>query len=350
MQEKPRTFQTLDALRGVAALLVVLQHTDMVFLSRKPPHLWLGVDLFFVLSGFVLSYAYQDKLDRGLTTLRFMGARLVRLWPLYLLGLCLGAFATPPFLLLHAVRRKERAVAFLLGLFFLPARSSEPVPPLWPLDMPTWTLALELLMNAFHAIFLRKVKTRTLVLITACAGITLIVSFYRQGIVNGGWYDGSFFSLGAARLLFSYPLGMLLFRLWKRRFAHVTLPAAIPCLVLLLVLTLYLPSAWEGPFLLLAFTVFIPGVVLAGAYNEPGPLIARTFTALGAASYAIYILHFPLSRLFERLWPMLVHRPAFDCRPWSGLIFLGLLVVLCLWLDRVYDLPVRKRLRRWLNV
>ena len=84
MQDVQRThqFQTLDALRGIAALLVVMLHGGMPFFPFFPHLAYLAVDLFFVLSGFVLSYAYQGRLDHGLTTTRFLAHRLIRLTPL----------------------------------------------------------------------------------------------------------------------------------------------------------------------------------------------------------------------------------------------------------------------------
>jgi peptidoglycan/LPS O-acetylase OafA/YrhL len=92
-QGERHSFQTLDALRGVAALVVVVHHNHPMF-TWRPHHGYLAVDLFFVLSGFVLSYAYQDRLDRGWPTIKFLRARLVRLAPLYLLALLFGFFLT----------------------------------------------------------------------------------------------------------------------------------------------------------------------------------------------------------------------------------------------------------------
>src|SRR5579875_2169947 len=83
---KRREFHTLNGLRGVAAALVVLVHNPADF-PVHPHHAYLAVDLFFVISGFILSYVYGARLAGRWPTAEFLKARLIRLAPLYLLAL-----------------------------------------------------------------------------------------------------------------------------------------------------------------------------------------------------------------------------------------------------------------------
>src|SRR5205085_12699808 len=85
-----RVFHTLDGLRGIAALAIVLRHCDGFFGADVLPGSYLAVDLFFVLSGFVIAFAYEDRLASGLSAWRFAWVRVVRLYPLYVLGIALG--------------------------------------------------------------------------------------------------------------------------------------------------------------------------------------------------------------------------------------------------------------------
>jgi len=82
-------FEALDGLRGVAALSVVAAHVYFLF-GYAFPSIDLAVDFFFALSGFVLAHAYGERLRGGMGAGRFMLLRLIRLYPLYILGTTIG--------------------------------------------------------------------------------------------------------------------------------------------------------------------------------------------------------------------------------------------------------------------
>lgn len=77
-----RTFVTLDALRGIAAIAVVTFHFHEYFFQYTN-HGYLAVHFFYMLSGFVLSYAYQQRLDAGWKCAAFLKTRLIRLYPMF---------------------------------------------------------------------------------------------------------------------------------------------------------------------------------------------------------------------------------------------------------------------------
>ena len=81
-------FLTLDALRGVGAIAVMAGHAGIVLGAYMPPFMYLAVDMFFVLSGFVLAHAYDRKFAEGLSVGAFLKARIARLYPIYLSGWC----------------------------------------------------------------------------------------------------------------------------------------------------------------------------------------------------------------------------------------------------------------------
>ena len=93
LASKPR-YEILDGLRGVAAMIVVAFHLFETYskgpLSQILNHGYLAVDFFFVLSGFVIGYAYDDRWDK-MTTWGFFKRRLVRLHPMVIMGTVLGA-------------------------------------------------------------------------------------------------------------------------------------------------------------------------------------------------------------------------------------------------------------------
>lgn len=90
-------YELLDGLRGVAALLVVWYHLFEAFatspVDQRFNHGYLAVDFFFLLSGFVIGYAYDERWGRGLRMRDFIKRRLIRLHPMVVLGALLGAAA-----------------------------------------------------------------------------------------------------------------------------------------------------------------------------------------------------------------------------------------------------------------
>jgi peptidoglycan/LPS O-acetylase OafA/YrhL len=340
ISQQRHRFQTLDALRGVAAIVVVIYHNRVLF-GWTPQRGYLAVDLFFNLSGFVLSYAYQSRLDRGLPSTAFLRARIVRLGPLYLLALAIGVAATG----LAGTRGwlhftwKEYLEYLGLGLFLMPAHSAvRPGMPLFPYNYPSWTLFLELLMNIGHALFLRRLRTVVLASICGASSLLLVVIYLYSHNLNAGWDWNTLFTVGISRVVFSYTCGMLLFRRWSSRRYLVRLPASL--LLLLSLAALVLPLTHQALVSLFTILLLIPAIVYAGSLNEPGNVSERIFGPLGAASYAIYVLHAPFCAFFLWVWPTLVV-PARR----SGVLMLAALVVFSLVVDRFYDTPIRKALR-----
>ena len=134
-----RVFHTLDALRGIAAIGVVVFHMSKLFTPIATPGGYLAVDLFFMMSGVVLSHAYEPRFRAGMGTLDFMRARLIRLYPLYLAGALFGIVVT---LASWRGRNSQNwdssslSQAVALALFFLPNFSARPVNEIFPLNIP----------------------------------------------------------------------------------------------------------------------------------------------------------------------------------------------------------------------
>lgn len=96
-----RTFHTLDGLRGVAAGTVLIYHFPSLWSPASAPSAYLAVDLFFLMSGFVIEHAYGQRLATGLGVRRFLLLRLIRLYPLYLVGTGITALAIAGAMLAH---------------------------------------------------------------------------------------------------------------------------------------------------------------------------------------------------------------------------------------------------------
>lgn len=339
---RPHKFVALDALRGVAALVVVEFH---VVGSVIVTHGYLAVDFFFLLSGFVLALAYQERLDAGWSTLSFLKVRLIRLYPLYLLGTGMGLVTAAGLAKFGPVTHALHSYLLLtaLAIFMLPAFIPVPLTrgTAYPLDFPTWSLVIEIFANVVHAIVLRRRSDRFLAgTVLVCGGFLLLL-VKLAGSVDVGSSTKSL-PEGVMRVLFSYTLGMLLFRVWKRGKFRLRIPFVLS--PLLLSFALMSPWCWHHVlrYDLLVIFFFFPLLLMVSASSEPpAPLVGLART-LGRMSYAIYVLHFPLRDLQEvvmKHWVVL--SPA-----WSELISTVLAITVALLADSVYDDPVRTFLQR----
>jgi peptidoglycan/LPS O-acetylase OafA/YrhL len=338
-----RVFAGLDGLRGVAAVFVAMRHTS--FFHNLGIHGgYLAVDLFFVLSGFVIAHAYEARLKRGLSVGRFLAQRYVRLWPIYALGAVLGLIAA--FAQALPARDNLTAVQVIhtapFALLMLPGPHIRPM--LYPVNSVAWSLALELLVNLAYAVLWRPLRdARVLGAVLAASALWLIGSVLWFGKLDVGfmWSDAAG---GLPRVAFSFTAGLALCRLYRARPWRSPLPAWTPLLMLPPMLYLHLDEVvWP----LACVLVLFPAIVAFAAAAEPAPKGARAFAWLGAISYPLYALHKPAGELVT-LWVR--HVSPHDIRtPWIGVVFLALLAVASTPLERFYDQPVRRFLTRLLG-
>lgn len=359
MRPPRHEFLSLDMLRGVAALAVLDFHTGRLFGPVLFPHGYLAVYFFFMLSGFVLAYAYQARLDDGWPTKAFLLQRLVRLFPLYLLGLLLGFAFRLSQIATGAVplRVGQLAAVLALGVLFLPQPPSQALAgePGFPLNFPTWSLFQELVANAVHAVLLRRRSSPALGAVAAVSAVLLLAaSRKRLSLDFGAYRNETFFAV--PRVLLPYVMGMLLLRFWQRydiaqlpRMFSGKATAIFVAIALIAAFGMRTPVS-RTLFYDIGCVVFIfPVLLLLGAVSNPSLRFASVFRSLGMASYAIYVLHEPVAFFFQRIWLRVHGRPVDESAPWSGLLYVMLLVALVFWLDRVYDLPARAWLRRYFS-
>src|SRR3569833_2282196 len=152
-------FPALDGLRGLAAFSVVLMHVTDPFNMGLVGHGYLAGDFFFVLSGLVVAHAYEQRLRRG-DLVGFARARLIRLYPLILVGVALGAAVDLAGWRIktetHALPVSALWPALALTLLLLPVRMlGSPVP--FPLNPPLWSMAYELLANAVYGLIATRI-------------------------------------------------------------------------------------------------------------------------------------------------------------------------------------------------
>jgi len=323
----------LDGIRGVAALVVVLYHIETTsFHTGWFRHGYLSVDLFFVLSGFVMARAYEPRFTNGMTFWQFARQRMIRLYPLIALGAVLGLAAASILKVPDLV-----AVAFLMQLFFIPFLWGEK--DLFILNGVQWSLVFELLANFLHVALFRWLTTPRLIWLVSASCIALAITARHFFSVGIGWEPHN--AWGAVpRVLFSYGAGLLLFRLYQRGSLPVAsapwwLLASAPLVIILAVGPFY----WKGDMIaVLSF----PILVWLSIFVELPESIAQIASFAGEISYPVYAIHEPLMRIAQS---------AIGNQPVSLRIvcWAAFVVALCLvaWLtSKFYDEPIRALLSK----
>lgn len=291
-------------------MLVVVLHGQPMLRTRLFEHGYLMVDLFFLMSGFVLSAGYGARLAEGRAAAWFAQKRLLRLYPLAFLGLTLGAFAEAfgvaqgPLLPMP-----HWSLILALGAVFLPWLGGGLVAPF---DGPTWSLQLEFWINLAYGAVAPCLTNRRLMALTALSGLALVIVSLRLGQYDGGFANhdasrgaGDFgYLVGWARVGFSFPLGVLLHRLWRdgdlsggaTRSAQWLVPAS-------LFLVAFAPPIPSPLFDLMIVGGIFPTLLILAVRNEPTGGLARLSQRLGGWSYGLYALHGPIFVFLHCLEP-----------------------------------------------
>lgn len=370
LESKPH-YEILDGLRGVAALAVVIFHCFEVFtfgnrFSQLMNHGYLAVDFFFLLSGFVIAYSYDDRWGK-MTQWDFYKRRLIRLQPMIVMGSLVGAalFYFQPsvvFPLIAGTPVWKMLLIMVIGTTLLPVPISWDIrgwQEIHPLNGPAWSLFYEYIGNILYAVLVRrfsKVLLGVFVFLSAC----LLVQFAiwgGQGDMIGGWaLNGKELHVGFARLLYPFFAGVLLCRMG--RLIHIKGAFGICSLMILAVF--WVPRLggadhlWEnGLYEAVSIVIFFPLIVAIGAGGHiSGKRAARACKWLGDISYPLYITHYPIIYCF---WAWVYNRkiPAAKGLPGvpSVVGLVGTLVVFIVAVSMAqiylkwYDEPVREWLK-----
>lgn len=376
LASKPR-YEILDGLRGVAALLVVAYHLFETYYgggtSQPINHGYLAVDFFFVLSGFVIGYAYDDRWDK-MSTWGFFKRRLIRLHPMAIFGTLFGAVlfyfgSCSDFPLIDQTPWYKVVLVTFWCLTLLPLSSRFDIRG-WgetnPLNGPTWSLQWEYLANILYALFIRRfpkwllavcVAIFALLTITLCLNIDLFgflaARDYAAYTVVGGWsLTPDQLQIGLTRLLYPFFCGLLLSRLkW-----HIRLKHGFWWCSLLVILFLSMPwlgigiegtERWtNGLYEAFCILIGFPLIVTMGAGSSArNGKIAKINKFLGDLSYPIYITHYPLIYM-QMSWAESHADASLGAHIFVAVMLFGLSIALAYAALKLYDEPAREWLKR----
>jgi peptidoglycan/LPS O-acetylase OafA/YrhL len=295
-------FEILDGLRGVAAVAVVIFHFMEIAVPDPTKnfveHSYLAVDFFFCLSGFVIAYAYDNKLEKT-GAIQFFKLRLIRLHPLVIIGSVLGllTFFFDPFSNLYkAFSSGKILLMFLASCLLVPyAAVRERYFNFFHFNPPTWSLFWEYIANLFYALILFRLRNKALWILVLIAAAALCGEAYYAGQLGVGW-GGDNFTGGGIRVFYSFLAGMLVYR------TRWIIKSQISFLIIsvLLIITFLIPfvdkfnSITDPVIIIFCFPFLIAlgaGASLNSGYN-------KLCQFLGQISYPLYMVHYPFIWIF----------------------------------------------------
>lgn len=338
-------FEILDGLRGIAALSVVVFHfMEWAYTDASKNfigHGFLAVDFFFCLSGFVIGYAYDDRIAK-MGMLEFFKSRIIRLHPLVIAGSVLGllAFLFDPF-----GGHPELYSTGKIILTFVCSALLIPLPViadrafnLFSFNAPSWSLFWEYIANMVYALVLYKLRRNYLLLFTILSGMAICWVAYRSGNLLGGWSGPTFWD-GAARISYSFMAGLLIYRsnwIIKNKLGFIGI-------AILLFLAFIMPfSKWNWlsePFVVL---FYFPLLIALGAGATLTSGLKKICVFSGKISYPLYMTHYAVLWMFGNYYTS--HKPGTMQLTFIIIAGLILLVGAAYLVMVIYDIPVRKYL------
>lgn len=366
-------YMLLDGLRGVAALLVLWYHVHegFAFAGNLPViesinHGYLAVDFFFILSGFVIGYAYDDRWARGLSTAGFIKRRLIRLHPMVIMGALIGVVC---FLIQGAhswdgtpATTAGIMTALLCAMLFIPAMPGGMYEvrgngEAFPLNGPAWSLFFEYIGNLIYAVLIRRCSTVVVGLMAGVLGVGLSVFTWLNmsgyDMIGVGWTMGDMgLFTGGMRMLFPFTAGIFLSRIFRP--CKIRGAFWICALTLVLLFTVpYIPStgaiSLNGVYESLCIIIIFPLLVWIAASGQTTDQVStRICKFLGDLSFPLYITHYPVMYIFYA-WMADEHKYTLT-DTWPTVLCVLTINILTAWLClKLYDQPLRRRLTLWFN-
>lgn len=301
-------FTVLDGMRGIAAFAVMSYHMTQHTSRRLFSNAGLAVDLFFCLSGFVIAFSYLGKLKHGMTTKQYILKRIIRLYPMYIIGLVFGFIA----LLIKVYEKQtnltlfDAASAFALNAIYLPYVShfyvgianAKVQSAIFPTNDPSWSLFFELIVNILFGLIAYRARRIHFIFLAIAGAIGLALWIKITWNAQPGWGAGNIVG-GLPRVFYSFFAGVVVFFLFEKFQKYI--PNANPVYLILLLLVL-LTFQFTAKSWLIQVIFVIPFIVLLGAKSAANNKFAiQSLDYLGWISYPIYCIHWPVYSIFTSI-------------------------------------------------
>ncbi|PWK26511.1 peptidoglycan/LPS O-acetylase OafA/YrhL [Arcicella aurantiaca] len=305
-----KIINSIQFLRGFAALAVVIHHTGGYVKRYYEPHLLLGdffsigfagVDLFFVISGFIIHFTSKNYLNNPAKLKDYLSKRFVRVYPIYWIVTTL--LFTLGWLITHVLHKNVFSIGYPHTIIaYLQTYSLFPLH--FAINPVTWTLSYEIF---FYVVFALLIISKRLIIIPF---LILLVSFYNIFIQKSG-SELTYFNFIFSGYNFEFVLGCLIFQFYEK----VQLSKALSLILLTVAISIIIYFGYEVSDVdsfQRVLTFGLPsGLILLTLLNlEKDGVISfpKIFLMLGDASYALYLIHFPMMLLMNKIPQMLGYK------------------------------------------
>jgi exopolysaccharide production protein ExoZ len=347
----------IQMLRAIAAVLVVLAHAIERQAQWQQTDQWvtetarlagaIGVWIFFIISGFIMSYTYYDKFGVAGAAGRFVASRIVRIVPIYWLATALEVVLR----LRHGTEVDVHKL--ICSLFFIPiAVEPGPMAAMRPILGVGWTLNYEMMFYACFASVLFLPRRRGLtVLLLGVAGLVLTGTFFKP--LSDTRDPTSLMTFVSAPIVLLFGAGVLIGTAARQhaggstvRRSGLLLTALVAALTAPLVVFAIFGGAYPAAIAWLAvfwIVCAICVVLCVIVRTDDAGRFSQALVRLGDASYSLYLFHFFAILATEKLWWLLVGRSGASA---FVLVCVAAAIVAAALINRFIETPMTDRLRR----
>ncbi|MDB6021929.1 MAG: acyltransferase [Pedosphaera sp.] len=345
-EAKPAYLPAIGALRGVAALYVVMFHVTLIPFPILPMGRWLntlvmsggtGVPLFFIISAFTLCHTYQGR-NESRPTLRFYARRVFRIVPLFYFLLVVTLLRDKlVFDQHHSVKQIMLSVVMLFNLF--PGQQEGIV---WA----SWSIGVEMLFYAMFPLLFHYVNTvaKAVLLLLASLIAAFIFMVFVQHIGLSIEARDSFFRSSLLNSMPFFAIGMIVYLfclsrpIWSPNYGLALIVAAISAHIILACVRAY-ASSWAIKFYGISYAMLVAGMLMA----NPRFLAHGIAQFYGNISYSIYLLH-PLVIMAMKSQYQHFYKRLPESIAWIGcfVLTLGILTPLAFLTFKCVEEPARR--------
>ncbi|WP_156363696.1 acyltransferase family protein [Sphingomonas sp. Leaf357] len=337
-------FEALDALRGLCAIAVLFYHASFISALKLAPSAYLAVDMFFLMSGFVIAHAYEGRLLAGKYFQTFLIKRYGRFAPMWLIGVGLGFIATIPGNL-HSHDWLGGFIAVITALALMPSPTS---PTLFPLSTQGWSLFGEIMINLAYGAALVRLSTLWLAFLTALTFAILVVDTVARGKGLDFGYRWDEIDMTFLRATFGFLAGVVLCRMVST-FVVPPLPDSLAWVIFGAVIVIMLspvPNTYRAGFDLTTILTLFPLIVLLLSQAKSSH---KSFEVLGAISYPLYTIHLGVFMIIQTATGLVTNWRLTSIDNTSALficiILINIAYIFGKWIDPWCQGAIAKRLR-----
>lgn len=363
MDQNHTRYEILDGMRGIAALTVMVHHLTQFGPRPLFQHAPVAVDLFFMLSGFVIMHSYGSRLCSGMPAMDYIKRRVIRLYPMFLIALFAGVFAYifAQELPLGISSNSELWSVALLNTVFIPfldyTNTREDFVVIFPTNSPLWSLFFEMFASLAFVGLCQLNKKQLGIFCAACLGgligfiIFYLITNINLGIATHTGWGSHLFAAGFVRVLFGFALGMFIYQMMDKIRAHPAtallqkIPYKSVIIAASLIVFIGIPFEVKGLYNFVGVVFFMPVFLAIGAMTVcENEKILKVCTFLGWISYPLYCLHMPVAMIVKSVSENNFGLSFYSLAPQACAIIITFAVTILV--TKFYDEPSRAWLSR----